>query len=228
MKSYEMVETLSDKAKVTLAEAKEALEKTNWDMLDAVIYLDEHKNERAQQARNSDTNVPHLNSLQKEQSGEFDNQNFANAPQVNVQNTAQQADPGFSQNGQFGGKPHNGSFQYGNPGFNNQGASVGEMFGRACGNAENAINRGMKSDFIVSRNGRILFQVPLLVFLILTLAFFPTAVTFFIVGLFLDFKYSFGNNTVCNEQFGSFVDKAKSTTVKMKEDFIAGRESTKQ
>ncbi len=192
MKSYEMVETLSDKAKVTLAEAKEALEKSNWDMLDAAIYLEEHKGERAQKAQGG-AGVPHLTSLQKEQNGEYVNPNFGNAPQ--------------------GGQ---------------QGASFSEMFGRACGNAENAVNRGMKSNFIVSKDGRILFQLPLLVFLILTLAFFPTAVTFFIIGLFFDFKYSFGDNAAYNEQFNGFVDKAKSTTAKMKEDFIAGRESTKQ
>lgn len=217
MKSYEMVETLSDKAKVTLAEAKEALEKSNWDMVDAAIYLEEHKGKRAQQAQGG-AGVPHLTSLQKEQNGEYVNPNFGNAPQGGQQ---------FAQNAAPQGN-RNGAPQYGNPGFGQQGASFSEMFGRACGNAENAVNRGMKSNFIVSKDGRILFQLPLLVFLILTLAFFPTAVTFFIIGLFFDFKYSFGDNAAYNEQFNGFVDKAKSTTAKMKEDFIAGRESTKQ
>lgn len=219
MKSYEMVETLSDKTKVTLAAAKDALEKTNWNMDEAEIYLNEHKNESFV------AGIPHLTSLQKEQSGSFDNPNFPNAPQGGQQfsqNIPPQVNPQFSQ---YGNSPFG---QYSNNGSCNQGASVGEMFGRACGNAENAINRGMKSNFVVSRNGRILFQIPLLIFLILTFAFFPTAAVLFIVGLFLDFKYSFGDNSACNEQFNSFVDKAKNTTAKMKEDFITGRESTKQ
>lgn len=43
MKSYEMVETLSDRAKVSLEQAKDALERSNWDILDAAIYLERQK-----------------------------------------------------------------------------------------------------------------------------------------------------------------------------------------
>lgn len=49
MKSYEMVETLSTKAHVTLDKAKEALEKSNWDMLDAAIYLEANRTENTAQ-----------------------------------------------------------------------------------------------------------------------------------------------------------------------------------
>lgn len=40
MERNEMVEILIEKAKVSYEEAKESLEKCNWDMLDAVIYLE--------------------------------------------------------------------------------------------------------------------------------------------------------------------------------------------
>ena len=43
MKSYEMVETLSQKAHVSLEQAKEALENSNWDILDAAIYIERRK-----------------------------------------------------------------------------------------------------------------------------------------------------------------------------------------
>ncbi len=47
MKSYEMVEMLSEKAHVTLDKAKEALENSNWDMLDAAIYLEKKSVEQS-------------------------------------------------------------------------------------------------------------------------------------------------------------------------------------
>lgn len=40
MEHFEMVEKLKEKANVTYEEAKEALEKCNWDILDAMIYLE--------------------------------------------------------------------------------------------------------------------------------------------------------------------------------------------
>lgn len=53
MKSYEMVETLSVKTGVSLAEAKEALENCNWDMLDAAIYIEKKKSMNAKNAPHS-------------------------------------------------------------------------------------------------------------------------------------------------------------------------------
>lgn len=40
MEHFEMVEKLKEKANVTYEEAKDALEKCNWDILDAMIYLE--------------------------------------------------------------------------------------------------------------------------------------------------------------------------------------------
>ena len=53
MKSYEMVEKLSEKAHVTLDTAKDALEKSNWDILDAAIYLEKNKVENPVQQTKS-------------------------------------------------------------------------------------------------------------------------------------------------------------------------------
>ena len=43
MKSYEMVEMLSSRANVSLEQAKEALERSNWDILDAAIYIERQR-----------------------------------------------------------------------------------------------------------------------------------------------------------------------------------------
>lgn len=40
MERKEMIEKLMNKAKVSYEEAESALEKNNWDLLDAMIYLE--------------------------------------------------------------------------------------------------------------------------------------------------------------------------------------------
>lgn len=41
MTNFEMVEKLKEKANVSYEEAKEALERNNWDLLDAMVYLEQ-------------------------------------------------------------------------------------------------------------------------------------------------------------------------------------------
>lgn len=43
MKSYEMAEQLSKRANVSLEQAQEALERSNWDLLDAAIYIERNR-----------------------------------------------------------------------------------------------------------------------------------------------------------------------------------------
>jgi hypothetical protein len=56
MDNYEMTEKLVEKTGVSFAEAKEALEKTNWDMLDAVILL-EKEGKTAKKSASYSTNA---------------------------------------------------------------------------------------------------------------------------------------------------------------------------
>ena len=47
MEQFEMVEKLRERADVSYEEAKEALEKSNWDVLDAMIYLEKNGKTKA-------------------------------------------------------------------------------------------------------------------------------------------------------------------------------------
>ena len=58
MEHFEMVEKLSQKANVSLARAKEVLEKHNWDMLDAMIELENTKEAQPEKAEYSTQNNP--------------------------------------------------------------------------------------------------------------------------------------------------------------------------
>ncbi len=247
MKSYEMVETLSDKAKVTLEEAKNALDSTNWDMDQAETLLKQRKTvnpapqntapqntapqNSAPQNSAPGTTTPGspLNSLQGEKYGGYYNPNqpVISGKAFNKDGGAQS--PNYSQNYNYnpGGQNPGYSQNYNyNPGY--QGTSVSEMFGRACGNAENVIDKGLRSNFIVSKNGKVLFQLPLIVSAILGVTFLPTVAAGLFVGLCCDCKYSIGDNRPESNPFDNMMNKAKQTTDKMKEDFITGRDSTKR
>ena len=55
MERNEMIETLMKKANVGHAEAEEALEKCNWDLLDSVIYLERRREQNQQIATRIET-----------------------------------------------------------------------------------------------------------------------------------------------------------------------------
>ena len=52
MDNFEKVEKLREHANVTYEEAKEALENSNWDILDAMIYLEKNGKTRESQGQN--------------------------------------------------------------------------------------------------------------------------------------------------------------------------------
>lgn len=95
MKSFEMAEQLSDRAKVSLEQAQEALERSNWDLLDAAIYIERN---RAQfDPKPNDTTPP----------------NPAYFVSGDLGNQARYATPGFGREGHFDprtdfNRPHGG------------------------------------------------------------------------------------------------------------------------
>lgn len=226
MKSYEMVETLSDKTKVSLAEAKEALENSNWDMLDAAIYIEKHK------AQKNMPNNGYAGSQQNAKNGQYSSPNYTrfsgapnNQPFDNGQNP-------------FGGQAYN---QYGNPQnsgpfnvppynqqYNQPPVSIGEMLGKICGKLENLINKGFRGSFVVSKNGRRAVQIPILVFLIIFICGFWSLLPLLVIGLFFGFTYSFEDNSKSKKPLNDFFSNAKNAAGKMKDDFQASRESVKE
>ena len=226
MKSYEMVETLSDKTKVSLAEAKEDLEKSNWDMLDAAIYIEKHKAQSQKQTQGSGYD----SSRQSEQNGQYSTPNytqFSGAPN----NQPFDGSP-------FGGQAYN---QYSNPQnggtfnvppynqeYNQPPVSIGEMLGKICGKLENLINKAFRGSFVVCRKGRRVIQIPILVFLIILLCGFWSLLPFFIISLFFGFSYSFEDNYARKEPFNDFFNNAKNAADKMKNDFQISRENVRE
>ncbi len=219
MKSYEMVETLSEKTNVSLAEAKDALEKSNWDMLDAAIYIEKNKanrNSSGPQMPNNGFAGSHLH----EDKGQYSNPgytHFSGAPNGQPFPNGQ---PPFGRppfNPPFGGP--NGHVPPYDPHFNRPPVSVGEMLGRLFGKMEILVNKAFFDSFVVSKNGRRIFQIPLLVFLIALLCgVFPVAFLL-VIGIMCGFQYSFEGRSVGKEPLNHFFNNAKNAADKMKNDF---------
>lgn len=72
MDNFEKVEKLKERAKVSYEEARNALEKCNWDMLDAMIYLEKNgKVEAPEQESYSTQNVITIVEAPKEEKKSF-------------------------------------------------------------------------------------------------------------------------------------------------------------
>lgn len=74
MEQFEMVEKLRERANVSYEEAKEALENSNWDLLDAMIYLEKKGKTEAPKRESFTTNgiIPTVEYTQKEKDNSFE------------------------------------------------------------------------------------------------------------------------------------------------------------
>ena len=245
MKSYEMVESLSDKAHVSLEQAKEALEKSNWDMLDALIYLERNNNASIPNAGNNGFNYP--GSQMNPINGQFGQPPMPphgapfpphgapmppHGPQFGPRPNGFNAPPrGKGPNGpQFRVVPPNGVPPY------DPGKSVSESLGRACGKAEKIIGNGFDNSFVIrKKDGEVLVQLPVFIFIIALLAsvpIFPAVFILTIIGLFSVLRISFEGKNIenlsLNDTVNDAVKKATDATEKIKDDFKTGFDEAKK
>ena len=233
MKSYEMVETLSEKTKVSLEIAKDALEKCDWDMLDAAIYIEKNKPKRTPPPPPHGEHRGYPSSYQKPVDGQYFNPQYP-----------PHADHGFPEENytQFSGAPHppfdipphhvpphgpHSPHGQAEPfhipeykqEYNQPPVSVGELLGRVCGIIEGLVNKGMFDCFVVYKKDKRVFQIPLSYFLFILFFGACWLIPLLIVGLFFDFRYAFEGISIGKKALNEFLEKAKQKTDKMKGGF---------
>ena len=234
MKSYEMVETLSEKAHVSLEQAKDALEKSNWDMLDAAIYLERTRGSMNVPPYPQGQGYQYVSSQQNSFGGQFRQPPFPPNPPYPPQ-------PGFTQppRGNYppnpGRQPGFNPPPYGNPGFNGAppfknpgqpgyntpGNAVNEFLNNAGNKAEKVIGDGTSNFFVVRRNGEKLIQLPILLFIIIllaTLPAFPVVIIVLIAGLMFDCKYSFEGKNIENMPINNVMNTTADFAQAVKND----------
>lgn len=137
MDHFEMVEKLRQKTQVSYEDAKAALEACEWDLLDALVYL--------------------------EQQGKLKNEDKASY-------STKQEQPAAPKQAQ----------QY-----------AGGVFQRLFDALVRLLNRLNEVDMEVSRQGKTLFTLPLLAFILLIIFAFWVMLPLMLVGLFFGLRYRF-------------------------------------
>lgn len=219
MTSYEMVEKLSEKKGITLAQAKEILEKCNWDVLDAMIYLENNPINNAQQSVSGNPTQTTVN-LNKEQQANTENaQPVGGIPNSNCGAQGSYSTPQGSANAQQTYTVPEGS-QY----QSSAGASFSEMLGRFFGFIGKIVTKGMENTVVISKNDKPVANIPIIVMVLLLCLAFWIVVPVMVVGLFVNFRYSFSGPSICKEKANEVMNKASKATQKIKTDFMNGVE----
>lgn len=225
MKSYEMVEALSAKSNVTLEQAKDALEKTNWDILEAAIYIERNGIKKPTQQSVNTQPVGGAPTLQKD-------------PQPNdQQNTQQSFQSSFEQSIHSGYQtpggspciPENGySFRFENVNTPQEGYSEFRLIGEFFGDLLEFVKKCFTNSFIVTQGSNQVAKIPIILFAFLFIVFFPLAVALLVIGLFTGCNYSFDGNEFDKSNPNSAINKTTNMVAQMKKDFKDGMNNTKQ
>ncbi len=171
MERYEMAELLSQKAGVTLEEARQALEENNWDMLDAMIAL-----ERAHKT----------------------------AGGVHVKTGPEGTDSGVRK---VKSVAHKG------PGFFSNGFAVLWEY------AKKLLRITLDNDFVVTRHGKQIMAVPVLVMIVLLIVSFGLMLVVLIAGLFCSCRYHFEGRQLGRTGINSAMDKMSDVAEDIKSSF---------
>lgn len=225
MDRFEMTDKLSQKANVSYEEAKAALEASNWDLLDAMILLENKKAGRwadgEDNTANVENNADEVNA-QSDMYGSDDENDYAD-DQVEEEAPAGTEEKHENDNAN---KTHSNCCE----------DKAKNKSANTCGtkekkDKENNINMTIQSviDFFarlvakgnrnyleVSRKGEKLISIPLTLLVILVLLFAIT-VPLFIISLFLGCRYRFVGEDIGSSGANKVLDVASDKAEQLKE-----------
>ena len=215
MTELEKVEKLREKSDVTYAEAKEALEKSKGDILDALIYLENQGKTEApagggfysDAGRTADDTAADKKRKTKKST---DKANSAKAGTSNKTNTSSKSS---TKKNSANGKSTSGSEDF--SGANDARVAMGK-FGAFCGKV---VNKGFSNHLVATKGGEHLFAIPVFIVAILVLFFFWVTIPLFIITLFCGFAYRFRGHEFDKEAVNSVMDSASNVAEDIKKSF---------
>ena len=172
MERYEMAELLSQKAGVSLEEARQALEENNWDMLDAMIAL-ERAHKTAQAGVRMETGPEGSGGVRKVKSV---------------------------------------SGHKGQDFFSNGFAVLWEYI-------KKLFRIMLDNNFVVTRHGKQIMAVPVLVMIVLLFASFGLMLVVLIAGLFCSCRYHFEGRQLGKESINNAMGKMSDVAEDIKSSF---------
>lgn len=162
MTNFEMVETLRQHANVSYEEAKQALEETNWDILEAMVLLEK--------------------------------QGKVTGNERGTYTTRQDPQP-EKKNGQFK-----------------------SAMARLAETLIRLIKKGNENFFQVYRRGKMQFEIPVTVLVLLVIFCFWVVAPLMIIGLFTEFRFSFRGPDLDKTKINGAMDKASEFAENIKRD----------
>ena len=171
IEKMEMVRKLAQKAQISEEEAREVLEKNNWDILDSMIEL-----ERTGRIHDAGAENGTGYSTQDQNTEEFQQ------VMVTASRTSDE--------------------------------STGSKLKRIL---KKLFRKSLDNDFVVSRHGKEILHVPILVPVLIILAAFWASVVILVIGLLTGFRYSFRGNDLGTEAVNQTMDKMADCAEDIKE-----------
>lgn len=216
MKSYEMVETLSTKAGVSLEMAKDALERSNWDILDAAVYLERAKAGAAGQTQSEQQSAPqggayYVSGRLHENNGSFatpsadgDPAGFNRPYGYNEGYTPPYKDfPNRGAGGYYGSDQTSG--------YDFDDKPIGQAVGALAGTLEKIVNSLFCCYFVVNRRGSEVFRLHLLPTLIIGVVFWAATIPILLLGIAFECKYSIGIKRGGDKTLTDIIDETVNT-----------------
>lgn len=179
------VEVVRAKAHVSFEEARDALEASGYDMLDALVALERQGKAAGQTASYSTADTRPADDA--------------------VQMSQAQSD--------YENKTKHLNFERG--------------FSRCMDALKRVLRKSIDVSFVVSRRGRQLASVPLLVFILLAIVFFWVIVPLVIVGLFFEFRYRLEGVGAVTVDVNRWSEKASEGAEALKRDVMDTHDDAK-
>ncbi|MBQ2604842.1 MAG: hypothetical protein II589_07470 [Clostridia bacterium] len=193
MTNEEMVEKIVSRTGITEEQAKEALEKNNNDLLDAMIYVEKTYSAKKQPEENAafTANIPNGQPQENPQ-----NNNYAQQPFEQ---------PAFNENKCYGSI---------------NGEKIGEYCKKAESVFKKIMDFGFNNHIEVSYNNNTVFTMPVIIPAAMLVLSASTLIWPVVISMFFDVKYSFKSNKLNTVKANLFLNGAYDLIQKIKMSFM--------
>jgi len=199
MITFEQVEKLREKVNVSFEDAKAALEITDGDLLDAVIYLE----------KSGKIESPRMSAYNTQTGGVHGGYHETHTPY-----------------GPYWRKRHGGA-DWDHEDYERKKSKFREgvraLWGKFCA----LVRKGNANSFVVSKDGQDTLSVPVTVLVLSALCFFWVTLPLLIIGLFCGCKYQFRGPDFKKETINNVMDKAAETAETIKRSVMSEAEKAR-
>ena len=199
MITLEQVEKLKERANVSYEDAKSALEITDGDLLEAVIYLEKQGKMRGPQMSSYNTQTGGVHGEQSFQGdeGPWDGRKWRGSrdPRWQGQN----------------------DYEYARQRKHHFREKCGIVWRKFCA----LVRKANANQFMVNQGNRVVISMPVTVLALAVLFFFWVTIPLLIIGLFCDCRYRFKGPDLGREDINHVMDQAASTVENIKRSVLS-------